>query len=102
MAVHLEMWSDNECASLMYYRDSGLTWGEIGKKIGRTEEGCKRKYYRLGLAKMEVSRWTAGQEESLRRFVLMGYSVPAISKKLNRTTNAIYGKLHRMNIRVGG
>lgn len=44
LASQVKLWSKEETNRLMSLRDSGLSFPEISKLLGRTEFACRKKY----------------------------------------------------------
>ena len=92
-------WSDDELAVLRESLANGDNYGQVGRKIGRTEEAVATKARSLGLASMEKVRlWTIEEDERLCQLRAEGKQNKEICKILDRNRGSIDKRIQHLGL----
>ena len=92
-------WSHEEVALLRDMLEHGATYQELERALLRSSGAIRRKIYDLYLPKPKRSKqveWTDDDMRTLVRMVNQGYSQDYCAKQMNRSCQAIRGRIDRL------
>ena len=93
MTKHGTKWSGAEDEMLRSLTREGLTYAQIGERIGRSEHGVNMRANRLDLSHPRVNVWTAAELAMASRLYRAGNTVQEIGRILRRTHTAVSSTL---------
>ena len=98
MTKHRTRWSEAEDEVLRSLTREGMTYAQIGERIGRTEHGVNVRAYKLNLSHPRVRVWTAAELATAKRLYTAGNTVQEIARILRRTPTGVSATMtsHRM------
>lgn len=89
MTKHRTRWSEAEDEVLRSLTREGMTYAQIGERIGRTEHGVNVRAYKLNLSHPRVRVWTAAELATAKRLYTAGNTVQEIARILRRTPTGV-------------
>lgn len=97
-------WNDERRRSLLKFRSDGLTWREIGRRLGCTHESASREHYAMtGDRRMVKSNrngtpvhWTNDEDKRLFELRALGLSRIEIGRRMGRSQWSIGARVARL------
>lgn len=84
-----QAWTSDDDAWIAALRAEGLTWAEVGRRMGRTRPSVVGRADALGIRVPRPPRWTARDLDRLDVMLEQGWADELIARKLKRTVTAI-------------